>query len=355
MMSGFRMKQNMRLATAGLTICAIVSLTPGCQREKPAAAKSDTLVLGAYTVPKEAYQKEIIPAFQKYWKDKTGRDVKFEESYVGSGAQARAIVSGFEADVAALSLEGDIDKIVEADLITNLWKDRPWHGFITHSLAVIGVRPGNPKNIHDWEDLTSPDVEVIYPNPKTSGGAQWVVNAIYGAGLKMSEERGGVEDPDFARDLLKKVQARVKVMDKSARESVTTFERGIGDAIVTYENEALLRRMQGKDFEFVMPRATILIENPIAVVDKYAKKHGAMEIAEEFVQFVHTDFAQRAFARYGFRPANPDIAKELSEDYPVPPLLFDIDYLGGWTEVEGSIYGEEGIWTMITKELAEEK
>lgn len=340
----------------GILVALIFVLAAaGCQTDKEAATGCDTLLLGAYTVPKEVYQKEIIPAFQKHWQEKTGREVKFQESYVGSGSQARAIISGFEADIAALSLEGDVQRIVEAGLIHHQWKDRPWGGFITHSIAVIAHRPDNPKNIQDWEDLTRPDVEVICPNPKTSGGAQWFVNAIYGAGLSMSEEIKGAADKAYARDLLKRVQRRVKVMDKSARQSVTTFERGIGDAIITYENEALLRRTQGRDLPFVIPRSTILIENPVAVVDEYAEKHGATEVAEEFVKFLHSDFAQRAYGRYGFRPASPKIAEEFLDVFPVPPRLFDINYLGGWPEIQRSIYGPDGVWTRISQELAEEE
>ena len=145
---------------------ALVTLSEARAADQPA---TDNIILGAYTVPKEAYEKEIIPAFQKYWKTKTGRDVKFEESYVGSGAQARAIVSGFEADIAALSLEADIAQIVQAGLITNDWKKQPYVGIITNSVVAIGVRPGNPKKIVDWEDLAKPGVDVLYPNPKTSG------------------------------------------------------------------------------------------------------------------------------------------------------------------------------------------
>lgn len=315
----------------------------------------DTLVLGAYTVPKEAYEKEIIPAFQDSWKKKSGREVKIEQSYVASGAQARAIIEGFEADIAALSLEGDADQIVKAKLISHDWKNRPWKGFITHSVVVIGFRQGNPKKIKDWEDLTHQGVEVLYPNPKTSGGAQWNVNAIYGAGLKISQAKSGKTDATYARDLLKRVQKRVKVMDKSGRESVSTFERGIGDALVTYENEVLLRQMEGKSLPFIIPPATILIQNPVAVVDRNVDKHGVRVLAEEFIKFLHTDGAQRSFAKFGFRPANPIIAKEFKGKYPTPPLLFDIDYLGGWSKVLETIYGPKGIWTQITLELAREK
>jgi len=311
-----------------------------------------TLILGAYTVPKEAYQQEIIPAFQKYWLEKTGQSVKFEESYVASGAQARAIISGFEADVAALSLEGDLAKVAEAGLINHDWRARATKGMVTQSVVAIGYRTGNPKGIKDWEDLTQPGVEVIYPNPKTSGGAMWCVNAIYGAGLKLSEAKTGKQDLVFAAKLLHDIQKNVKVMDKSGRESVTTFERGVGDAIVTYENEALLRQFEGVEFPFVVPRATILIENPVAVVDRNVDKHGTRDLAEAFVEFCLTEAAQRSFAKFGLRPVLPNIAEEFKAKFPRPEMLFDMSYLGGWTGVEKTIYGPEGVWTKAVENIA---
>lgn len=311
-----------------------------------------TLMLGAYTVPKEAYQQEIIPAFQKFWLEKTGQTVKFEESYVASGAQARAIIGGFEADIAALSLEGDLVKVAEAGLISHDWRAGGAKGMVTQSVVAIGFRSGNPKGIKDWEDIAKPGMEVIYPNPKTSGGAMWCVNAIYGAGLKISESRSGKQDLDLAAKLLHDIQKNVKVMDKSGRESVTTFERGIGDAIVTYENEALLRQFEGAEFPFVVPKATILIENPIAVVDRNVEKHGTRDLAEAFVQFCLTESAQRSFAKFGLRPVLPQIAEEFKAKFPQPEMLFDMSYLGGWTGVEKTIYGPEGVWTKAVEDIA---
>jgi sulfate transport system substrate-binding protein len=341
---------------------ALASLVAGglgsCGREK-AEDKSqpavDRLVLAAYTVPKEAYEKEIIPAFQQKWLQKTGRQLVVEQSYEASGAQARAVVGGFEADVVALSLEGDVDKVAEAGLITHDWKAGVRKGIITRSVVAIGYREGNPKNIRGWDDLTRDDVEVLYPNPKTSGGAMWCVNAIYGAGLKMSESSTGKPDSAAARALLKKIQERVKVMDKSGRESVTTFERGNGDALVTYENELLLRKLQGREIPFVVPDATILIENPAAVVDVNVDKHGVRELAQAFVEFLHSDEAQRSFARYGFRSVSDVVAGEFKNEYPTPPLLFDISYLGGWAKVREGLYGTDGVWTQVTLELAKDQ
>lgn len=332
-------------------------LLQGCSsgNKKRLSAGGVTLTLGAYTVPKEAYQKEIIPAFQKMWKERTGQSVKFEESYIASGAQSRAIASGFEADIAALSLEQDVNRLQKEGLITHDWKNRKFNGFVTRSIVIIAFRPGNPKNIKGWEDLIREDVDVIYPSPKTSGGAMWDVNAIYGAGLKTSEVETGKQDPSLARQLLKSIQKRVLTMDKSGRASVTTFENGIGDVLLTYENEALLRQKHGRDFSFLIPEATILIENPISLVDQNVDKHGNREAASAFVDFVLSTEAQRSFARYGFRPVNEEIAEEFIEEYPKPRLLFDISYLGGWEKVFTEIYGENGIWTQIVRELADEK
>ena len=320
-----------------------------------AAAEEKTIIFGAYTVPKDAYEQEVIPAFIKYWKEKTGQTVKFEQSYEASGAQSRAIAAGMGADIAALSLEKDISRLKDAGLITHDWKNNKYHGFVTNSLVVIVYRPGNPKNIKEWDDLKRPDVDVLYPSPKTSGGAMWDVNAIYGAGLKLSEVKTGKKDYTFAKDLLKGVQKRVKVMDKSGRASVTTFEQGIGDVLVTYEDEALLRKKQGKDFPFLIPESTILIENPIAVIDKNVDKHNTRQIAEAFLEFVHTARAQRLFAQYGLRPVVDEVAPEFKEKFPVPPYLFDMSYLGGWDKVETEIYGKDGIWTKIIQELATDK
>ncbi len=338
-----------------LFLIALVFVFQGCKTSsRSLEERKVTLTLGAYTVPKEAYQKEIIPAFKKMWKEKTGQEVKFEESYMASGAQSRTIASGFEADIAALSLEKDVNRLKEKGLITHNWKKRKYDGFVTRSIVIIVYRPDNPKHIKNWEDLTRDNVEVIYPSPKTSGGAMWIVNAIYGSALKNSELKKGKQDLSLAKDFLKRVQKRVKVMDKSGRASVTTYENGIGDVLLTYENEALLRQKQGKIFPFIIPDATILIENPIAVIDKNVDKHGNRELAEAFVDFVQSKEAQRSFAKYGFRPVDNEILKEFKEKYPVPTQLFNIAYLGGWEKVSKDIYGEQGIWLKIMLELANE-
>ena len=322
----------------------------GCGRGAQKGGNRVTLILGGYTTPREAYGKAIIPAFQSYWKTKTGQDVEFQESYQGSGAQSRAIAGGFEADIAALSLEGDIDKIAEAGLITNNWKAKPNNGMISTSIVVIAVRQGNPRGIKDWADLTQPRLNILTPDPKTSGGAQWNINAMYGAALRGF---AGVQKDDqgAAQEFLKSVFRNVSIMDKGARESITTFEKGIGDAAITYENEVLVGKQAGQAYDYVVPGSTILIENPAALVDKYVDKHGVREAAQAFLDFLWSADAQRAFSKYGLRPVDPAVAREVSSQYPTVTDLWKMDYLGGWKKVGETIYGAQGVYTRVSDEL----
>jgi sulfate transport system substrate-binding protein len=320
------------------------------------AADQRELILAAYSVPKEAYERHIIPAFQRHWKQKTGQDVRIRSSYGASGAQARAIIGGFDADVAVLSLEGDVDQIAKAGLIAHDWRTAPHGGMISASVVALGVRKGNPKGIKGWEDTARPGVEVLYPNPKTSGGAMWDVIAIYGAGLKLAEQRGAgkpvASDAADAQaaDLLTRIQRNVKVMDKSGRESVTTFERGVGDVIVTYENELLPRVKSQRPYEIIVPAETVWIENPAAVVDKYADRHKVRDVADAFVAFLHGPEAQAAFLELGFRPL--DRHAGASASFPQPAQLFTIEDLGGWEKVSRRLFGGQGLWTRVVEDLA---
>jgi sulfate transport system substrate-binding protein len=331
--------------------CLFLFIAFGCCSGRK-VKKSRSLTLAAFTVTREIYKKEIIPSFKKYWKEKTGEDVRLIESYLPSGAQSRAIISGYEADVAVLSLEQDITRLEEAGLITHNWKNREFKGFVTRSVVAICFRPQNPKVIKGWQDLQRVDVDVIFPDPKNSGGGMWCVNAIYGSGLKLSELYRGKKDPQYARDFLKKIQRRVLRMDESGRDSVRSFEKGTGDVLVTYENEALLRQKQGKNFHFIIPESTILIENPAALIDKNVEKHHNRDLAEAFIKFLFSNGAQRDFASYGFRPVNDVVAVEFARKYPRPKYLFEIHYLGGWDHVYLHLYGTRGIWNGIIKELA---
>jgi sulfate transport system substrate-binding protein len=312
---------------------------------KPAdSAVAARLILGAYTTPREAYSK-IIPLFQARWKAQTGQDVTFEESYQGSGAQSRAIVEGFEADIAALSLEADINRIEEAGLITHNWREVGAKGMVSTSIVVLGVRKGNPLGIKDWADLARPGVEILTPNAKTSGGAMWNILALYGAARRGFVEGVPKDDEAVAQAFLLAVLKNVKVMDKGARESITNYEKGVGNVIITYENEILVGQQSGQDYEYIIPRSTILIENPVAVVDVYADKHGTSEVAQAFVDFLFTREAQEIFAKFGLRSVDPEVAKAMADHYPPVEDLFTIDYFGGWAEATPAIFGDDGIYT----------
>lgn len=309
-------------------------------KEAPAAPVERTLTLAAYTTPREAYGRAILPAFAESWKKSTGEIVKFDASYQGSGAQARAVVGGLEADVVALSLDPDVQVIADAGLISHDWRAVGAAGMVSRSVVVLAVRPGNPKGIKDWSDLTRPDVEVLTPDVRTSGGAIWNVAAIWGGGL-----RGGLDEAG-AEDQLGKILGRVRVMDKGARESITTFEKGVGDVAITYENEVLVARSEGRQMDYVIPPRSIRIDNPAAVVDTYAKAHGNQDLATAFVAFLGSPEAQAAFVQYGLRPAIGEAPATL----PVVEDLFTIDDLGGWASVKGKLLGDAGAYARALAE-----
>jgi sulfate transport system substrate-binding protein len=272
--------------------------------------------------------------------------VTFEESYQGSGAQSRAVVEGFEADVVALSLEADITRIEDAGLITHDWRSEPHGGMVSTSVVAFAVREGNPKNIQDWADLTQPDLEILTPNPKTSGGAMWNVLALYGA-AKRGKVEGYSADDAGAQDLLLAVLKNVSIMDKGARESITNFEKGIGDVAITYENEVLVGQEAGINYELVLPQSTIRIDNPVAVVDTYVDKHGTREVAEAFVDFLFTQEAQEVLAKHGLRSPDSDVAAATADQYPPIEDLFTIDDFGGWKEATPSFFGDDGIFYKV--------
>ena len=340
-----------RLLRALLALLAVIPLV-GCQSQ--GLSSSDTLKIGAYSVVREVIHDGLIPAFTAHWKSKTGHDVQFEESYEGSGAQARKIASGFDADLAVLSHEGDMEVLVKEGKVKSDWNSGPHRGILTHSLVVIGHRPGNPKQIRDWADLGRPEVGVLYPDPKTSGGARWNINAIYGAALLHATEAGkGQADLSSVRDLMARIQANVVNMDPSGRQSMANFtERQTGDAVVTYENELLLQSKEGKPIPYVIPPSTLLIESPAALVEGSIERHGNRALAEAFLEFLLSAEGQQIFAEYGFRPVNLD-AKASREVPPLPAKLFTMADLGGWAKVEEALYGSNGLWTTIAAERSE--
>ncbi len=351
-----------RLLRLGVTLGIILGFLAGCAgqptrveepqggADSPQTGDPIKLILGAYTTPREAYR-ELIPIFQQQWKEKTGQDVIFDESYLGSGAQSRAIVEGFEADIAALSLEADITRIQKAGLITHDWKSNPYKGMVSNSVVSFAVRQGNPKGICDWADLAVPGLEILTPNPKTSGGAMWNILALYGAAKRGFVEGVPADDDAAAQDFLLRVLNNVTVMDKGARESITNYEKGVGDLAITYENEVLVGQQSGETYELVIPRSTILIENPVAVIDAYADKHGTREVAEAFVDFLFSREAQEVFARYGLRSVDPEVAKATASQYPPVEDLFTIEYFGGWEKVTPEFFGENGIYQQVVSQV----
>jgi sulfate/thiosulfate-binding protein len=325
----------------------------GTQQTVRAQSGDITLILGAYTTPREAYE-EIIPLFQKYWQDKTGMAVVFQESYLGSGAQSRAIAGGFEADIAALSLEADITRLVKARLITHDWQANPNKGIVSTSVVALAVRQDNPRKIADWADLTQKGLEILTPDPATSGGAQWNILAALGA-VKRGKVRGYDATEEAALKFVGDVFKNVKVLDAGARESILNFEKGVGDVAITYENEILGGQAVGVTYQAVYPTSTILIENPVAVVDAYVDQHGTREVAEAFVNFLWTPEAQTIFSKHGFRPPvkpasatiTPAVTQTVSTAgaagrFPAITDLFTIDYFGGWSKASPDYFGENG-------------
>lgn len=311
--------------------------------EASGAPKCESLALGAYTTPREAYGKTILPEFRSAYEKDHGAKLGVRESFLASGAQARAIIAGFEADVAALSLEPDLEKLRKAGLIAHDWKAGPHAGIVTRSAVVIGVREGNPKQIKTWQDLARPDVTVLTPNVRTSGGAMWNILAVYGAALR---GHAGVPagDKAAATALIGKILSNVKVMDRGARDSMLTFEQGVGDAIITYENEILVGRLEGKKYDYVAPSSTILIENPAAIVDTYVDKHGCRAPAQALLDFLVSEQAQRAYAKYGLRPVLTKVADETKANFAPIEDLFTIRDLGDWVDAEKVVFAEGGVY-----------
>ncbi len=331
-----------------LTACAQATNNTGAPGNE--ASGPVKLTLGAYTTPREAYGK-LIPLFQEQWRQKTGQEVTFEESYLGSGAQSRAIAEGFEADIAALSLQADIDRLEKAGLITHDWRNVGAKGMVSDSIVVFGVRPGNPHGIKDWADLAKPGLEILTPNPKTSGGAMWNILALYGAAKRGFVEGVAKNDDAAAQAFLLNVLKNVKVMDKGARESITNFEKGVGDVVITYENEILVGQQSGQQYEMIIPRSTLLIENPVAVIDTYTDKHQTRQAAEAFVNFLFTREAQEIFAEYGLRSVDPEVAKATADRYPPLEDLFTIEYFGGWAEATPAFFGDNGIYSQVITQV----
>ena len=285
-----------------------------------------TVALVAYSTPREAYA-ELIPAFQK---TAAGTDVGFDESYGSSGEQSRAVEAGLPADAVEFSLEPDMTRLVDAGLVGPDWNQNEYDGFVTRSVVVLVVRKGNPKGIQGWTDLTREGVEVIEPNPFTSGGAKWNIMAAYGAQLKQGRSE------EEAKAYLKDLFDHVPVQDKSAREALQTFVGGKGDVLLSYENEAIAAQQAGEDVDYVVPAETILIENPLAVTEDAQSR----ETAQAFYDFLYTPEAQAIFVKHGYRPVVDGV--DGADSFPTPASLFTIADLGGWAQVNEAFFATDG-------------
>jgi len=317
---------------AALAVLAMLLVATGCggsSTDSSASAASDgsggKLTLVAYSTPEEAYKK-LIPAFNKA---PEGNGVGFSQSYAASGEQSRAVEGGLPADVVEFSLEPDMTRLVDAGLVDKSWNQNKYKGMVTDSTVVLMVRKDNPKNIKGWDDLVTGEVEVLEPNPFTSGGAKWNIMAAYGAQLEAGKS------PEQAKQYLAELFDNVPVLDKSARESLQTFSSGKGDVLLGYENEAILAQQKGEELDYIVPDQTILIENPVAVVNE-AKDP---KLAQSFVDFLYTPKAQEVFVGKGYRPVVEGTAG--ADKFPEPADLFDITKFGGWDKVNDEFFDPE--------------
>jgi sulfate/thiosulfate-binding protein len=331
------MKSLWLLLTVGLAIAS-------CSR-----AADITLLNVSYDPTRELYQ-DYNQAFAKYWKDKTGDTVTINQSHGGSGKQARAVIDGLDADVVTLALAYDIDAIAgqSQHLLPQDWQTRlPDNSAPYTSTVVFLVRKGNSKNIKDWDDLIKPGVSVITPNPKTSGGARWNYLAAYGYALKHNNG-----DDAKAREFVRALFANVPVLDTGARGATTTFvQRGIGDVLIAWENEALLSiQQEGKDkYEIVIPSVSILAEPPVSVVDRFAKRHGTLTVAKAYLEYLYTPEGQEIAARNFYRPRLDAVAKKYAAQFP-PVNLFTVDDLfGGWQKAQKEHFAGGGSFDQIYK------
>ena len=311
-----------------------------------ALAKDITLLNVSYDPTRELYQ-DFNAAFSKHWQEKTGDKVTIKASHGGSGKQARAIVDGLDADVATLALAYDVDQLYEkAKLIPKDWQKRLPHNSSPYtSTIVLLVRKGNPKGIKDWDDLIKPGVSVITPNPKTSGGARWNYLAAWAFAQK---KYGG--DEAKTKEFVGKLLKNVPVLDTGARGSTTTFvERGIGDVLLAWENEAFLAQKElgvGK-FEIVVPSLSILAEPPVTVVDKFAKKHGTEVVAKAYLDYLYTEEGQEIAAKNYYRPTLESVAKKYESQFPKINLVKIDEEFGGWAKAQKTQFADGGTFDQI--------
>jgi sulfate/thiosulfate transport system substrate-binding protein len=310
-------------------------------------AASPVLTLAAYSNPYDAYGK-LTTAFTASWKkDHPDQNVIFQSSFGGSTAQATNIVNGFPADVYASSLAPDVELVQKAGLIAHDWTKDADAGIVQSGAVVFAVRPGNPKNIHDWADLAQPGLEILTPDPAQSGGARWNIVAAYGAAMRGKVQGYAANDPAGAEKLLEGIFRNVTVLDKSANDSFKSFDAGNGDVAITYDYQLAAAEAAGSDAELVAPSSTVSIRTPAVVVDKNADAHCIRDIADAFVQYLHTPDAQQVFASTAYtRPIDVTEAAKGTDRVPAIADLFTTDDLGGWDSLStDTVFGPDGAFT----------
>ena len=326
------------IAAALLSLAATLATTT-------AQAAELALLNVSYDPTRELYQ-DINKNFAAQWKAQAGSELKIKQSHGGSGKQARAVIDGLAADVVTLALAYDIDEIAQRGLIAKDWQKRlPNNSAPYTSTIVFLVRKGNPKGIKDWGDLTKPGVSVVTPNPKTSGGARWNHLAAWGYALK---QPGGNEKT--AQEFLGKLYKNVPVLDSGARGATTTFvERGIGDVLLAWENEALLaiKELGPDKVEIVVPSISILAEPPVAVVDKVVDRRGTRKAAEAYLNYLYTDEGQELAAKHYYRPTADKIARKYASQFPKVKLLTVDEVAGGWTKAQKAHFADGGVFDQI--------
>jgi sulfate/thiosulfate transport system substrate-binding protein len=328
------------------SVFMLLTLACGFAAAVPAAAAEVELLNVSYDPTRELYQ-DFNAAFARHWKAKTGQDVTVQQSHGGSGKQARSVIDGLEADVLTLALAYDIEAVAKAGLLAKNWQLRlPNNSAPYTSTIVFLVRKGNPKKIRDWDDLARPGVAVITPNPKTSGGARWNYLAAWGYSLR---KHGN--DPAKAQDFVKRIFKNVPILDTGARGSTVTFaERGIGDVLIAWENEALLAVKELGDkgeFQIVAPSLSILAEPPVTVVDKVAAKHKTAAVAKAYLEYLYTAEGQEIAARHYYRPRNEAVAAKYAQQFPRIQLFTIGQIFGGWAKAQKTHFDDGGVFDQI--------
>ncbi len=329
---------------ANLLFFAVFSMfLTSCLPSAPGGGTKGTRQITVYgfSIMKEALEKEIYPAFAAKWKKEKGEDVLFTSSFAGSETVTNQILQGAPADIAILSIERDVDRLIQAGHVPNDWYVTPQKGIVNKTPFVILVRAGNPKQIKDFADLAKDGVKLIHPDPVSSGGAQWSILAIYGSELKKSEAETGAKDANRALNTLKSIWKNVISTPGSAREARTQFETGFGDALITYELEGLLMKDAKAPFEIVVPKSTIFSEHPVAIVDRNVTAE-ERRVVEAFRNFLWSEEAQKSFVKFHFRSTTNENLNSENAQFAKIEMPFAIDYFGGWSKAYPDVI--EGIF-----------